>query len=154
PDSAYEAVMGGLFQAGELPRRGRGTMGIDLDRLARVDADFKGSGQLLVGFAHVLDYKVLAYRLRNSSPAVTAHPPVDAIFSGWRAPTGVRRVRLAVHANVADSPTAAEELVLVRSRWLPGLGGRADAVVLSGDVPAGRALVANACWRREADGVD
>jgi hypothetical protein len=154
PDSAYETVMGGLFQAGDLPRRGRGTLGVDLDKLARVDADFKGSGQMLVGFAHVLNYKVLAYGLHNFSPDVTQHDPVDAIFSGWRAPTGVRRVRLAVHANIADSPSAAEELVLVRSRWLPGFGGRADAVVLTGDVPQGRAVVANACWRREADDVN
>jgi hypothetical protein len=148
-DSTYAPVMGGAIQVGELVRRGRGTMGADLDRLASIDSDFKGSGKLLVGFAHVLGFKVLAYGLSNFSPDVTVHDPIDAVFSGWRGPTGITRARLAVHANVADSPTEAREIVVMRARWLPGQGGRADAVATRGDVPDGHVIVANSCWDRD-----
>lgn len=150
-DTAYVQVMGGLFHEGELPRRGRGAMGVDLDKLATVDASFKGAGQMLVGFAHVAGFKVLAYGLKGFSPDVTAHDPVDAVFSGWRGPLGGTRVRLALHANVEDSPTAAKELVLLRARWFPGEGGRADAIAVKGDVPDGRAIVANSCWNKSLE---
>lgn len=151
-DSTYAPVMAGAIQVGELAHRGRGTMGADLDRLASIDSDFKGSGKLLVGFAHVAGYKVLAYGLSNFSPDVTKHDPIDAVFSGWRGPLGGTRVRLAVHANVEDSPTDAREIVVLRARWLPGFGGRADAVATQGDVPAGHFIVANSCWDRDLNG--
>jgi hypothetical protein len=154
PDASYATVMGGLFQAGDQPHRGRGAMGVDLDKLALVDASFHGNGQLLVGFAHVGGYKVLAYGLKNFSPDVNAYEPVDAVFSGWRGPDGGARVRLAVWANVDDSATDAKELVLLRARWLPGVGGRADGLVTSGDVPDGHVLVANSCWSRDLTDVD
>ncbi|HEY7954230.1 MAG TPA: hypothetical protein VII38_03020 [Polyangia bacterium] len=153
-DSAYVTVMGGVFQQGDLPHHGRGVMGVDLDKLASVDSDFHGNGQMLVGFAHVAGFKVLAYGLHNFSPDVTAFEPIDAIFSGWRGPDGAARVRLAAWTNLADSPTPAKELVVLRSHWLPGVGGRADGVATSGDVPAGHAYVANSCWDRNLSGVD
>ena len=153
-DASYATVMGGLFAAGDLPHRGRGAMGVDLDKLALVDASFHGNGQMLVGFAHVSGYKVLAYGLKNFSPDVSTYDPVDAVFSGWRGPDGGARARLAVYANIADSATDAKELVLLRARWLPGVGGRADGLVTAGDVPAGHVLVANSCWSRDLTDVD
>jgi hypothetical protein len=153
-DSMYQKVMGGLFHLGDQPRRGEGIFGADLDKLAAVDATFHGNGQMLVGFAHVGGYKVLAYGLKNFSPDVTQFDPIDAVFSGWKGPLGEAHVRLGVYANLADSPTDAKELVLLHARWLPGVGGRADAVAVAGDVPAGHAWVANSCWDRDLSDVD
>lgn len=153
-DSAYVTVMGGVFQQGDLPHHGRGVMGVDLDKLASVDSDFHGNGQMLVGFAHVAGYKVLAYGLHNFSPDVSTFDPVDAVFSGWRSPTGIAQVRLGAWTNLADSPTPAKELVVLRARWLPGVGGRADGIATAGDVPAGHVYVANSCWDRNLSDVD
>jgi hypothetical protein len=153
-DSAYVTVMGGLFHAGDQPRRGEGAMGVDLDKLASVDADFHGNGQMLVGFAHVAGFKVLAYGLHNFSPDVNQFDPIDAVFTGWKGPDGGAHVRLATYANIADSPTDAKELVLLHARWLPLVGGRADGLVTKGDVPDGHVLVANSCWSRDLTDVD
>jgi hypothetical protein len=154
PDTSYVTVMGGLFQLGDQPHHGTGGMGIDLDKLASVDADFHGNGQLLAGFAHVAGFKVLAYALHNFSPDVRTFDPIDAVYTGWKGPLGVAHVRLATYANVADSPTAAKELVLLHARWLPGIGGRADALVLGGDVPANHVYVVDSCWARDLTDVD
>lgn len=153
-DSLYVTVMAGVFQKGLEPHHGRGMLGADLDKLASVDSSFHGSGQMLVGFAHVSGYKVLAYGLHNFSPDVSQFETVDAIFSGWKGPDGVARVRLAAYANIADTPTDAKELSILRARWLPGVGGRADAIAAKGDVPAGHVYVANACWDRDQSDVD
>ena len=153
-DSAYVVVLAGAIQKGTEPHHGRGIMGADLDKLATVDASFHGSGQLLVGFAHVSGFKVLAYGLHNFSPDVSQYEPVDAIFSGWKGPDGVARVRLAAYANIQDTPTDAKELSIMRARWLPGVGGRADAIAAKGDIPAGHVYVANACWDRDQSDVN
>lgn len=145
-DSAYVAVMGGTFVKGEQPRRGRGSMGIDLTRLAQVDPSFKGTGQLLVGFAHVGGYKILNYGLKSFSPDTTQHTTVDALFSGVRGPNGGTNVKLAFHGNVADTKTTAKELVVLHARWLPGVGGRSDALATGGDVAAGHVIVAFSCF--------
>jgi hypothetical protein len=153
-DSLYVTVMAGLIKKGTEPHHGEGILGADLDKLATVDSTFHGSGQLLVGFAHVSGYKVLAYGLHNFSPDVSQFETVDAIFSGWKGPDGVARVRLAAYANIADTPTDAKELSILRARWLPGVGGRADALATAGDIPAGHVYVANACWDRDQSDVD
>lgn len=154
PDAHYVTVMGGLFHLGDQPHRGVGAMGADLDKLASVDSDFHGAGQLLVGFAHVAGYKILTYGLLNFSPDVRSFDPVDAVFTGWKGPLGVAHVRLATYANLEDSPTPAKELVGLHARWLPGVGGRADAIAVGGDVPQGHAWVANSCWSRDLTDVD
>jgi hypothetical protein len=150
-DSAYVAVMAGAIQLGDLPHRGRGILGIDLDQLAAIDDTFHGSGQLLVGFAHVAGFKVLAYGLHQFSSDVTRFDPVDAIFSGWRGPLGDAHVRLALYSNLADTATPAKELLLLHARWLPLVGGRVDAVVTAGDVPAGHVLLASSCFNADLD---
>ena len=45
-DSAYKVAMGGRFQKGELPRRGRGEMGVNLNVLKDMDSTFMGQGIL------------------------------------------------------------------------------------------------------------
>ena len=53
--------------------------------------------------------------------------------------------------NLDGSATPARELLLMRARWLPLIGGRVDAVVLGGDVTAGHVLQANACIDGDLD---
>lgn len=146
PDTSYVIVMLGGFTKGDASRRGKGVVGFDLDRNATVDSTFKGQGKLLVGFAHKDGYAALAYGLKAFTPDPAVHAPVDAVFYGARGPLGGRAVRLAFHGNLCGSPTAAVEFLLMRARWLPTVGGRADAIAWSGDVPAGRMYVANSCW--------
>ena len=145
-DSQYQGVMAGEIALGDQPHHGIGVMGADLDKYASVDSSYHGSGQLLVGFAHVAGYKALAYGLHNFSPDVTTFDPIDAVFSGWRGPLGTAHVRLALYDNFDGTPTAAKELLLMHARWLPLVGGRVDAIVTGGDVPAGNAYVANSCF--------
>jgi hypothetical protein len=153
-DAQYVKVMGGIFHQGDLPHRGEGAMGADLDKLASVDNTFHGNGQILIGFAHVGGYKILTYALHQFSPDVTQFEPVDAVFWGWKSPLGEAHVKLAAYANIADSATAAKELLLLHARWLPGVGGRADALALGGDVTEGHVIAVNACWDRDGSDVN
>jgi hypothetical protein len=149
PDSAYQVVMGGVIVPGDLPHRGRGAMGVDLDKLSTIDTTVTGRGQLLVGFAHVLGFKVLKYALHQFTPDPAQFAPIDALFGGWRGPQGRTEVKVAVHANLEGTATAAAELAVLHARWLPGVGGRVDAVATSGDVPAGKAVVAFQCFNKD-----
>jgi hypothetical protein len=151
PDASYQVVMAGAIELGVLPHRGRGVMGIDLDKLAAIDTTVHGAGQLLVGFAHVDGFKVLAYGLHGFTPDVSTFDPVDAVFSGWRGPDGATRVRVAAYDDLGGSPSPARELLLMHARWRPLVGGRVDAIVSAGDVPAGHVFQASACIDRDLD---
>lgn len=148
-DSAYQVVMGGFITKEGQPRphRGRGAIGIDLDALKSIDGTLTGQGKLLCGFAHVGDAKVLAYSLKGFTSDPAVHAPVTAAFVGHRLmPSRATRIRLATLHDLADSPTDLKELVRARVRYLPGVGGRADALATGGDVPEGKVYVASACW--------
>lgn len=146
-DTAYVRVMTGAFARGEVIRRGRGLIGFDLSAMASVSPSYKGTGQLLVAFAHVAGHKVLRFAAKDYSADVTQHDPVSALFSGWRGPLGGTDVRAAAYANLPDSATSAKELTLMHAQWRADIGGRVDAVAAGGDVPANHAIVAFACYR-------
>jgi hypothetical protein len=148
-DSSYAPVMAGGIVVGDVARRGRGAMGIDLDKLSSIDPGIKGRGKLLVGFAHLLGFKVLKYALKGFTPDAAEFDPVDALFGGWRGPNGGTDVKVAVYANLTDTATSAKELAVLHARWLPGLGGRVDAAATFGDIPDGKALVAFACFNKD-----
>ncbi len=146
-DSEYELVAAGHLVKGERPHRGRGSIGIDFDTLRSIDTAIKAQGKVFCGFAHVGESKVLTYVLKGFTPDVAVHEPISAAFVGHKNDvTKVRRVRLATKFNLKDSPTEAKELVRMRARYIPGVGGRADALATGGDVPAGKAYLASACW--------
>ncbi|MBI3180663.1 MAG: hypothetical protein HYZ28_00725 [Myxococcales bacterium] len=146
-DEAYKAVAAGTLVKGALPHRGRGTIGIDVDTLKSIDSSIKGAGKLFCGFAHVGDTKTLVYLLKGFTPDVSAVDPVSAAFVGHRLmPSKATRVRLAAKVNLGDSPTAAKEFIRARARYIPGVGGRADALATEGDVPAGKVYFGSACW--------
>jgi hypothetical protein len=149
-DAAYVIVAAGRLKKGELPHRGRGTMGVDLDNLASIDSTFTGQGKLLVAFAHQGDTKTLVYFLKDFTRDPAVHPPITAAFVGHRlADTGATGVRLAAKLNLPDTATDAIETVRSRVRWLPGVGGRADLLVTDGDVPAGKVWYGSECWNAQ-----
>ncbi|MFN7131040.1 MAG: hypothetical protein ACK4N5_03090, partial [Myxococcales bacterium] len=150
-DAAYRVVLAGGILRGAEKNRGRGKLGIDGDALAAIDPALKVRGKLLTGFWHgTRGAKSLAYALKEFTPDVEQHQPVSALFRALRGPNGGTLVRFAVRANVGGSPDpATKELLIARVRWLPGVGGRADAVALQGDVPADHVYVSNACWNAQ-----
>lgn len=152
-DSAYVAVMTGSIKQGELAHRGRGVVGIDLDKLAAVDSGAKGKGKLFGAFAHVGEQKMLVYRLHDFTADPSAHAPVTGTLYGHKLLNGETRIRVAAFADVVAGPAGAE-FVLARLHWLPGVGGRADILVpekrpngqANGDEPAGKVMIGRSCW--------
>ncbi len=143
-DTAYIAVAGGAIRrvAGDLVHRGRGFLGIDLDKLYALNPAsgtpvWNGEGQIFVGFGHLGPAKSVIYAVKNFSPDRTQKPPVPAaVLVGWKNAAGVARVRIA-DLNDWIPPQgggagAGNELLLSRAIWIPGLGGRA-AVAIGGD---------------------
>jgi hypothetical protein len=142
----YTIVAAGGITVGYAPRRGRGTIGLDLDALGSVDPTVAARGKLLVAFAHAQHGSVVGYRLAGFSPDPTTVEPIDALAQRVHLDGGYNRVRLAYRGNLPESATDAPELVLARLRHQRGVGGRSDALVTSGDVPDGHVFVVNECW--------
>lgn len=142
----YTNVAAGGITVGYAPRRGRGTIGLDLDALGSVDPTVTARGTLLAGFAHAAHGSIVGYRLHAFTPDPANVAPVDALAQRVHLDGGYNRVRLAYYGNVPESATDAPELVLARLRHRRGVGGRADALVTAGDVPDGHVFVVNECW--------
>ncbi|HEY6003241.1 MAG TPA: hypothetical protein VIV57_10220 [Anaeromyxobacter sp.] len=137
PDAPFLVVMAGQLQRGDVPHRGRGFIGIDVDQLNAVNPTaFPGQGKLLAAFAHVGLQKALVYAAKQFQVAGMA-APVTAVFTGWKNSLGQARVRLAaINDFVAANGTApANELLLSRIGYWPLLGGRTAVAVLGGNVP-------------------
>ncbi|HEY6099651.1 MAG TPA: hypothetical protein VIW03_09490 [Anaeromyxobacter sp.] len=135
----FHTVMAGQLHRGDLPHRGRGVIGIDLDELHAVNAAaFTGQGKLLAAFAHVGAQKTLVYAAQAFS-ADGGAAPVSAVFTGWKDAAGRARVRLAANGELVAPPAGADlgnELLLSRIGYWPAVGGRTAVAVLGGDVPA------------------
>ncbi|MFN0060994.1 MAG: hypothetical protein ACKVPX_00545 [Myxococcaceae bacterium] len=148
PEGATEfqviATGGGI--RGDAANRGRGVAGFDLDKLAEIDTDYLGAGKLFASYAHSGENKVLGYRAREFTPNSEVHAPVTAAFLGSKSALGVHRIRLAGRVNLDASATPAEELVRIRVRFKRGVGGRADLLATSGDVPENKVWLGSACW--------
>ncbi len=142
----YTIVAAGGITVGYAARRGIGTVGVDLDRLATVDPTVAGHGALLASFAHGPNGSTLAYRLRDFSLDAAQKTGVDALVQGVHLKAGYNRLRLAYYGNVADTATDAPELVLARVRQERAEGGRADLLVTGGDVADGKVWVVSECW--------
>ncbi|HET9932034.1 MAG TPA: hypothetical protein VFQ35_15130 [Polyangiaceae bacterium] len=144
-NDAFTTVAAGGITVGFAPRRGRGTVGIDLDALASVDPTVVAGGALLARFAHGAAGSIVGYRLRDFMSEAQA-TPINALVQGVHLKGGTNRLRLAYHGNLPETATAAPELVLARVRHQRGEGGRADLLVTGGDVPNGHAWVVSECW--------
>jgi hypothetical protein len=149
---------GTLFHAAtDEVHRGRGQIGIDLDAFATVSPGFLGQGKLYGAYSNydvtdapgaAGDVKTLVYVLHDFSIDTSAHPPISAAFVGHKTRAGVRRARVLYYGDLPEfvgNPDHAE-LLLGRARFNPGVGGRADALVTGGDVPAGTFVYGAECW--------
>lgn len=135
-NATFQLVMAGQLHRGDLPHRGRGVVGIDLDALHAVNATaFTGQGKLLAAFAHVGLQKALVFAAQGFS-ADGVQTPVSAVFAGWKNAVGQARVRLAALSDF-DKATPQDELLLGRAGYWPLLGaGRTAVAVIGGDVPS------------------
>ncbi len=146
---AYLKVAAGGITVGYAKRRGVGTLGLDLDALASVDPTIVARGALLARFAHGKAGSIVGYRLRDFTADPQLHAPVSALVQGVHIAGGYNRLRLAYRGNIAETATAAPELVLSRARFKRGVGGRADLLVSGGDVPDGRIWIVSECWNAD-----
>lgn len=154
-DAAYQVVATGRMKRGNADKahRGRGVIGVDLDKLATIDTTFAGRGKLFGAFSHAGETKTLVYRLVAFTPDPAQHEPLTAAFYGHKTASGLTRVRVAGLFDVLAGPNG-KELLASRARWLPGVGGRADVILptaqrgatTNGDVPAGKFIVGRSCW--------
>jgi hypothetical protein len=141
----FASVAAGGIRVGEVTRRGRGVVGVDLDQLSELDPTVSARGQVLAAFAHGPTGTVLSYGLRDFARSEEA-TPIDAAFQGVHLTGGYNRVRVAFHGNLPETATDAEELVLARVRHHRGEGGRADLLVTGGDIADGKVWLVSECW--------
>jgi hypothetical protein len=148
--------------ASDLPHRGRGTIGVDLDAYKTVNTGFPGQGKLFVAFSHhgpasaadggssANRSRTLVYVLKNFSADLTKWQAVDAVFYAHKnGITGVTTVRVVSFADIPSIPndTAAKELLIGRARYNPGVGGRAEVAVTGGDLD-GSVFFGIECWEK------
>jgi hypothetical protein len=145
-DGEYASVAAGSIDVGAVARRGRGTLGVDLDALGDVDPTIAARGKILGAFAHDAAGTVLAYGLKDFTRDAEDTTPIDAAFQGVHLAGGYNRVRVAFYGNLPETATDAEELVLARVRNHRGDGGRADLLVTGGDIADGSIWVVSECW--------
>lgn len=152
-DEAYLALLGGAMSRGAEPHRGRGVLGMNLSRLKTIDPTFAGTGVLVAAFAHRPEGKTVAFRAHDFTADHATYAPVTAAFVGHRRlDNEMRAVRLGMRADVeqVDAENVEQELVGLRARWLPDVGGRAVAVATGGDIPVGQAYLGLSCWDAQA----
>jgi hypothetical protein len=149
-DSAYKVVMAGGIARDLANNRGRGFLAVDLDTYKLVNTAFTGQGKLLAGYSHAGDSKTVAYFLKEFTPNLANHEPVTAAFVGHRiASTGLTGVKMVARVNLANAgatPTDAKELVRIRVRYLPSVGGRGDLFATGGDIAEGVWYYGVGCW--------
>jgi hypothetical protein len=145
-DDEYANVAAGNIDVGNRVRRGRGTIGVDLDALGDVDPTVAARGKILGAFAHNPAGTVLAYGLKDFTRDADDTTPIDAAFQGVHLARGYNRVRVAFYGNLPETASDAEELVLARVRNHRGEGGRADLLVTGGDIADGAIWVVSECW--------
>ncbi len=142
----FKSVAAGGITVGFAPRRGAGSLGLNLDALAYADPTVLARGTLLAAFKHGPGGSVLGYALRDFTPDPAAADPINALAQDVRLPAGYNRLRLAYRGNLPETSTDAQELVLARVRHKRGVGGRADFVVSGGDIADGKLWVVSECW--------
>jgi hypothetical protein len=142
----FSRVAGGLIRVGDVPRRGRGGLGVDCDAMSAVDPSVTCRGTLLIGFAHTnAGDKILTVGLRAYTPDPAASLALDAVMFAWRQGDSANHVRLAARANLSGPATPAPELVALKLTWLKDVGVRVDAVATGGDLLQGQPTTISSC---------
>jgi hypothetical protein len=142
----FARVAGGLIRVGEVPRRGRGGLGVDCDAMSAVDSSVTCRGTLLIGFAHTdAGDKILNVGLRAYTSDPAASQPLDAAMFAWRQGDSANRARLVARANLPGTATPAAEIVALKLTWLKDVGVRVDAAATGGDLARGQVTTINSC---------
>ena len=153
----FALAAGSLIRVGDAPRRGRGTLGVDLDAMSAADPTVAGKGKLLIGFVHAgsgdgaNDAKVLHVSLRDYTPDPATVAAMNGEAFAWRRGTSANQARIVTRVNVASTATAAEELIAIKLRWQKDVGVRADAAATGGDIPDGSGAALDHLRRRDVE---
>jgi hypothetical protein len=143
---ALSLVAGGLIRVGEVPRRGRGGVGVDCDAMAAADSSVTCRGTLLIGFAHsYAGDKILNIGLHTYTPDPAMDAPLDAAIFAWRQDDSANHVRLVTRANLSGTATPSPEVVALKLTWLKDVGVRVDAAATGGDIPRGQVTIISSC---------
>ena len=143
---SFAQVAGGLIRVGDVPRRGRGAVGVDCGAMAAADSAVTCRGMSLIGFAHTGDGdKILNVGLRGYTPDVNATAPLDAAVFGWRDGDDANKVRLIARTNLSGTASTAQETIAIKLAWRRDVGVRADAAATGGDIPPGQVVIVNTC---------
>ncbi len=140
PGAQFEVVIDGKAdpRLGEL--RGNGEFLLDFDagkRVNPIDADPSARGQVDV------HYDLSARHLDLGSMTTDAQDqPVMADYAYNETPDGGGDMVFNIDGNAGG--TTATEHITLRSRWLAGGNGRADARLTGADLPTG--AIASECW--------
>lgn len=142
----FAQVAGGLIRVGDMPRRGRGAVGVDCGAMAAADSAVTCRGMLLIGFAHTDDGdKILNLGLRGYTPDVNVTTALDAAAFAWRDGDDANKVRLVARTNLSGTASTSQETVAIKLAWLRDVGVRADAAASGGDISPGQIVVINTC---------
>jgi hypothetical protein len=142
---AFEAVVAGLAEPGDLPFKGKGEFTMDFDVAERLDpAGNDASGQLSVAYdltesprMVVMDY------LRPETPPGGVAENVTLHYEYREGGEGGDFV-YQLHGDLDDDGSAWEDLD-IRSRWLASGAGRSDVHIQGGDL-APAELTGSECW--------
>jgi hypothetical protein len=150
-DTSFVLVAGSTSQVGATPRRGRGVLGADYDAQSSVDPAVRARGKLFLGFASDATTKTLRYVLDGYTPDPAVLDPLDATVIGWHELRSASSTRVVARTNLEETETSAPETVAIKVRWLRGIGARADAVAIGGDIPQGSRLFVSTCVQASLD---
>ncbi len=143
---SFAQVAGGLIRVGDMPRRGRGAVGVDCGAMAAADSAVTCGGTLLIGFAHTdAGDKILNVGLRGYTPDANVTAPLDAAVFAWRDGDDANKVRLVARTNLSGTASPAPETIAIKLAWLRDVGVRADAAATGGDIPPGQVVIVNTC---------
>ena len=143
---SFSLVAGGLIKVGDMPRRGRGSIGVDCSAMSAADSSVTCRGLMLMGFTHTNDGdKLLNVGLKGYTPDMSVSAPMDAKMFAWRHGDTANHVRLVTHTNLSQTATSAPETVTLKLTWLKDVGVRVDAVATDGDIPAGQMMMLDTC---------
>ncbi len=142
-DVEWTTVIAGVVDAGATPDSSSGYFGADFDAAAQLDPNVGLRGQFLSEYAISADGTVVATAgFEDFGDA--GGDTTDAYYHYEQVPQGEGKMDLAYNADVHENGSA-DEVRLLRSRWVATGAGRSDLSVPEGELGE---LIATAseCW--------
>ena len=144
-DDAFKQAMGGTHTSGARPRRGAGTIALDFDAMAAVDATKPERGQADVTYQSDTYPVTVTVAFRNFV-GQDKKPPADSDYHYTENQDGSGEFSFAIGSDIDNK--GKDEDVKVMSRWLADGRGRSDVRITGGDLTAQSIteIVAVECW--------